>query len=70
MKRVKNLIKLTNLNSERLNEKELCHAMGSGFGYCGCYWANCGGSSDAANSAANKKGGLDSPLPPEGAHYG
>ncbi len=49
MKRVKNLIKLTKLNSESLNEKESCHVVGSGFGYCGCYYANCGKTGDGAS---------------------
>lgn len=64
MKKAKSLIKLTNLNSEDLNEKELSHARG-GWCHCGCFWAACGGSSlywnDNYNTAENKV----SPLPPE-----
>lgn len=69
MKKVKNLIKLTNLNSENLNEKELSYALGGVCG-CGCYWAACGGSSRTDNSFKNDEGGLGSPLPPVGVDCG
>jgi len=52
MKEIKGLIKLTNLNSEKVNDKELKYVSG-GFCGCGCYYSNCGGSSDVDNAAAN-----------------
>jgi natural product precursor len=69
MKRVKNLIKLTNLNSERLNEKELRHVVG-GECHCGCFYAACGGSSKIANDGSNTEHGFVSPLPPFEAQWG
>jgi natural product precursor len=61
MKRVKNLIKLTTLNSGSLNEKELNHVLGGGC-YCGCFYENCGGSSTGNNDSANTSGGKSSVL--------
>jgi hypothetical protein len=56
MKRIKNLIKLTQLNSESLNEKELNRVSAGHF--CGCFYENCGGSSTSGNDAANEKNNL------------
>ena len=53
MKRVKSLIKLTNLKSERLNEKEQTFVSGGGTIWCGCYYSECGGSSTEDNDEAN-----------------
>lgn len=69
MKKVKRLIKLTNLNSENLNEKELSCALG-GECLCGCFWAACGGSSNIDNSSANSTNGFYSKLPPVGVDCG
>lgn len=69
MKRVKNFIKLTHLNPDRLNEKELSHVIG-GLCHCGCFYATCGGSTRAANSDKNDEGNLVSPLPPFDADWG
>lgn len=63
MKKARSLIKLTNLNSENLSEKELNHARG-GECHCGCFYAACGGSTSAANSGENGPMGYVSPLPP------
>lgn len=62
MKRVKNLIKLSNLKVERLKEKELGHVIGA-LCHCGCFYAACGGSSSSANDSANTSKSLASPLP-------
>jgi hypothetical protein len=62
MKRVKNLIKLSNLKVERLNDKELGHVIGA-LCHCGCFYAACGGSSSSSNYSANNKKGFVSPLP-------
>ena len=59
MKRVKNLIKLTNLNSESLNEKEQSVVYGGSCG-CGCWYSECGGSSMYDNSSANAEYGIHS----------
>ena len=66
MNRVKNLIKLTNLNSKSLNEKEQNLVIAGGDCYCGCYYADCGGSSEALNRQANDQGDLMSTTPGEG----
>lgn len=66
MKRVKNLIKLTNLNSEKLSEKELNHVIG-GHCTCGCFYENCGGSTQWNNMEANEARDLHSEYPPVGA---
>ena len=63
MKRVKSLIKLTNRNPERLNEKELSQVIGGSCG-CGCFYADCGGSSTYDNWEANDEDSLHSELPP------
>jgi len=64
MKRVKNLIKLTHLNSERLNEKELgIEVGGKGNCICMCYYETCGGSSTSDNEAKNNERDLTSMLP-------
>ncbi len=62
MKRVKALIKLSKLNSDRLNEKELSHVTG-GLCWCGCFYANCGGSSKSDNDVANSGGNKTSIIP-------
>lgn len=64
MKRVKRLIKLTNLNEEHLEENQLRLAFG-GECQCSCFYCSCGGSSNEDNGAANGPKGLVSPLPPE-----
>lgn len=69
MKKLKNLTKLTNLNSENVNEKELSHVIG-GVCCCGCFYEACGGSARAANDSANDEKDLYSPLPPEGIDAG
>ena len=69
MKRVKNLIKLSNLHSDQLDEKELSHVIG-GLCHCGCFYETCGGSTRANNDSANTGGGLVSPLPPFDAEWG
>ena len=69
MKRVKDLIKLTNLNSDRLSKKELRHVTG-GLCSCSCFYATCGGSSRAANKEKNTESNLVSPLPPFDAEWG
>jgi hypothetical protein len=65
MKRVKSLIKLTNLKSENLNEKalNLVIAGAAGFCYCGCYYSECGGSSQVDNDVYNRRGDKMSFLP-------
>lgn len=65
MKRVKSLIKLTNLNSETLNEKDLNRVIcGAGeYCYCGCWYSECGGSSDGDNDAYNDRDDLFSFIP-------
>ncbi len=66
MKRIKNLIKLTNLNSESLNEKELSHVSGGvGECYCGCFYETSEGSSTFDNETANDAKDLTS-IPPVG----
>jgi len=62
MKQVKNLIKLTNLNSEKLNEKELTLVNGGNCS-CGCFYSNCGGSSSNDNYRANSIGDYISIFP-------
>lgn len=71
MKQIKNLMKLTNLNSERLNEKELSHTIG-GFitCFCLCYYEGCGGESKIDNGATNKADGLFPPKPITPGHSG
>jgi len=66
MKQVKSLIKLTNLNSERLEleGKDLHHVIGAYS--CGCYYKYCGGSSKADNNAANLTWGYESIEPTKG----
>ncbi len=59
MKRVKNLIKLTNFNSKSLNEKDLNQVTG-GQCFCGCFYENCGGSSTSYNGGANRSSNLTS----------
>lgn len=65
MKRVKNLIKLTNLNSESLNEKELNQVIAGEetVCMCGCYYSECGGSAEMDNADANSNEGLYSEVP-------
>jgi len=63
MSRIKSLIKLTNLNSEKLDEKFLHHVFGGEY-YCGCFYEACGGSTRYNNDRANLREGLVSPLPP------
>ena len=70
MKRVKKLIKLTNLSSESLNEKDLQLLTAGTDHYCGCYYEYCGGSGDEANDAANEPGGLESEFPWDEAEWG
>ena len=62
MKRVKDLIKLTNLQVERLDEKGLSHVIG-GECHCGCFYQACGGSTRVDNRGANAVNGWYSPLP-------
>jgi len=62
MKQIKSFIKLTNLSSEKINEKELNHVIG-GDCKCGCYYALCSGSSETINGSANSGKGLVSPNP-------
>ena len=71
MKRVRDVIKLTHLNSDRLNEKLLSNAIGGIIlCHCGCFYETCGGSTRAANSDKNDEGNLVSPLPPFDAKWG
>jgi len=78
MAKVKSLIKLTNLNAAGLKKRELNDVAGGEFNdgsgfwerYCGCYYANCGGSSRYWNHKVNNIKQLDSALPPDGASYG
>jgi len=69
MTKVKNLIKLTNLNSGRLKEKELKHVIGGGC-QCGCYYANCGGPSYGTNGYYNNKSGKVSIFPSISSEWG
>ncbi len=57
MKRIKNLIKLTTLNSKSLNEKELSRVTGGGC-FCGCFYEDNGGSTTANNDTANTRSNL------------
>ena len=73
MKRVKNLIKLTSRKSERLNQNELNHSIAGNEPpkcQCMCYYATCGGSSDADNRIENGKWGFVSMLPKNQKHWG
>ena len=65
MKRVKNLIKLTNLNSESLNEKELNQVIAGDVivCHCGCYYSECGGASTMDVADANSNEGFYSEVP-------
>lgn len=63
MKKTRRMIKLTQLNSEHLSEKELNHARG-GECSCSCFYAACGGSSNYWNDNFNTGMGFVSPLPP------
>jgi len=64
MKQFKDLLKLTNLKTESLNEKELIKTIGlSGLCSCGCYYSGCGGSSSTLNAGKNNAGDLRSILP-------
>lgn len=69
MKKAKRMLKLTSLNSENLNEKEL-HQTHGGWCHCGCFWAACGGSSNYWNNNYNTSENKVSPLPPEGVDAG
>jgi len=62
MKRIKSLIKLTNRDKESLNEKEQSRVIG-GHCMCGCWYSDCGGSSDEANRDANADDNLGSEWP-------
>jgi hypothetical protein len=65
MKRIKSFIKLTSRNSERLNEKELNRVISGEAGCegnCGCWYAQCGGSSSIDNENANAEN-LHSEIP-------
>lgn len=68
MKRVKSLIKLTNLNLESLNDKKLNHVIAGQVTtcWCGCWYSECGGSSNVDNSLGNSglPGGGGSVWPP------
>ncbi|UCH92231.1 MAG: rSAM-modified peptide [Candidatus Aminicenantes bacterium] len=66
MKRVRKLIKLTNLQAEGLDEKGLIHVFGGiepKECSCSCFYEACGGSTRADNDSANLKHGYSSPLP-------
>lgn len=67
MEQVKSLIKLTNLKSESLNEKEQSRLMG-GHCICGCFYADCGGSSRHDNASANRADNAHSQIPGHGEH--
>jgi len=69
MTRIRQLIKLTNLNSKGLKEKELNVVIAGGFS-CGCFYEACSGSTRSENSKANKEGGLISPLPAPDKNWG
>lgn len=70
MQRIKNFIKLTNVCSKKLSEKEQERVVGGLLPcYCGCYYCGCGGSSKLDNKNANSGQDLDSALPPVGASY-
>jgi natural product precursor len=64
MKKIKRLIKLTNLNPEHLEESQLSHVFG-GACSCSCFYCSCGGSSKKDNKGANAEHGWVSPLPPD-----
>ncbi len=71
MKKLKKLVKLTNLNSEQLKEKELGQALGGEIiCFCGCFYARCGGSSSRMNAFYNEIEGFKSPLPKDDAECG
>lgn len=64
MTRVKSLIKLTNLNSENLNEKELKEVRAGEMCWCSCWYEACGGSSLIDNGWANNQLDISSPEDP------
>ncbi len=64
MRKIKNLIKLTSLNAEGLNGREQNVVSGGSFS-CGCWYSQCGGSSEGGNLNANGQANLHS-LKPEG----
>lgn len=68
MKRIKSLVKLTNVNAEKLSSKEKSEITGGHF--CGCFYELCEGSSRSDNNDANEPGGLESPYPAGQAYYG
>lgn len=55
-------LKLLNLDHEVINEKGMMKIHGGGC-TCGCMYANCGGSSVAANGSANAASDLDTISP-------
>ncbi len=53
-------LKLNELSTAELNEREMCRLLGGGTPgccQCGCNYANSGGSSTSANDSANNAGG-------------
>ena len=56
-------LKLNNLEKSSLNEKEMKHVTGgdSTICYCGCLYANQGGSSTVDNGCANSVHGRETP---------
>lgn len=72
MKYVKSFIKLANNRSQPLS-KDMQNSLTGGkeFGcVCGCFYADCGGSSTIDNFGWNAGRGLESPEPPAGAEWG
>lgn len=65
MKRIKSLVKLSNVNAEKLSEKDQSGISGGNSCFCGCYYETCYGSSTANNAIANARYGWIS-LPPIG----
>ncbi len=58
-------LKLSNLVHEVINEKGMSKIYGGGC-TCGCFYANCGGSSVASNGSANSADNLHSTGGPPG----
>ena len=55
-------LKLNEISKVRLEEREMCKLLGGGSSacFCGCLYANTGGSSNALNDAANDAHGYKS----------
>lgn len=70
MKKIKNYVKLTKVNAEKLSTKEQCAVSGGMFCLCGCYYELCAGSSREETAVADSARGLTSIHPTFGEDFG